>query len=90
MKRTTNYVQCELTRFSAGSRVRSVSYIPIEFARLGKFLKIKDSFDRWIDGWVVTYVGQEAVEAKNAPDYRKAIRRHRSTTGDSLPRFNET
>ena len=77
------YRQCTLDRkLSDKITCVLVSWIPSEFAVLNKTLKLKTN-DKWEDGWVVTYVGQET----NKPFYSKAaIKSHKKHTGDSLPK----
>jgi hypothetical protein len=87
MTRKMKYVQCEMLRVIDGGAVRTTSYIPQQFAKLGKTLKLKDDNDEWSDGWVVHCVGDTVVEGDSVPDYRKAIRSHRKQTGDSAPRL---
>ena len=57
------------------------------FRKTGRVLKLKNEHDQWIDGWTVEFVGNTVVDAADAPDYRKAIRRHRKSTGDSQRRL---
>ena len=87
MSKQVKYVQCAMRRTIDGGSVRTTSYIPQQFAKLGRVLKLKDDLDRWIDGWVIECVGHVVVDAADAPDYRKAIRNHRKSTGDSQPRL---
>ena len=87
MSKQVKYVQCAMRRTIDDGSVRTTSYIPRQFAKLGRVLKLKDDLDRWIDGWVVECVGHVVVDAADAPDYRKAIRNHRKSTGDSQPRL---
>jgi hypothetical protein len=87
MTRNEKYVQCAMHRVIEGGTVRTTSYIPQQFAKLGKTLKLKDGHDQWSDGWVVDCVGDTVFEGKSVPDYRKAIRNHRKQTGDSAPRL---
>ena len=86
MAKQVKYVQCTMKRAVDGGSVRTTSYIPQQFAKQGRVLKLKNDLDRWVDGWVVESVGQAVVDAADAPDYRKAIRNHRKLTGDSQPR----
>ncbi|TWU54918.1 hypothetical protein Poly51_36500 [Rubripirellula tenax] len=88
MSRNVKYVQCAMRRIIAGGSERTTSYIPMPFAKLGKVLKLRDDSDRWVDGWVVECVGDLIVEGDSVPDYRRAIRNHRKSTGDSVPRLN--
>ena len=87
MARNVKYVQCAMRRIIAGGSVRTTSYIPQQFAKLGQVLKLKNDSNRWVDGWVVECVGDVVVEGDSVPNYRKAIRNHRKTTGDSAPRL---
>ncbi len=80
-------MQCAMRRIVAGASVVTTSYIPTQFAKVGRVLKLKDSDDRWVNGWVVETVSDVIVEGDSVPDYRKAIRSHRKTTGDSTPRL---
>ena len=87
MTRNMKYAQCAMRRIVTGASVVTTSYIPTQFARVGKVLKLKDSDNLWVDGWVVETVGDEIVEGDTVPNYRKAIRNHRKSTGDSTPRL---
>jgi hypothetical protein len=88
MTKNVKYAQCSMRRIVDGSCVVTTSYIPTQFAKVGRVLKLKDSDDRWVDGWVVETVGDVVVEGDSVPDHRKAIRNHRKSTGDSAPRLN--
>ncbi len=59
------------------------SWIPEKFAEVGKVLKLKED-GVWIDGFVVEFAGEDAID--EPPDPRKVIRGHRGRTGDSLPK----
>ena len=87
MTRNVKYAQCAMRRIVPGASVVTTSYIPTQFAKVGRVLKLKDSDDRWVDGWVVEAVGDVIVEGERVPDYRKAIGNHRKSTGDSTPRL---
>lgn len=87
MARNVRYAQCAMRRIVAGVSIVTTSYIPTQFAKMGRVLKLKGSDDRWVDGWVVETVGDEIVEGDRVPDYRKAIRNHRKSTGDNTPRL---
>ena len=59
------YRQCELKR----GETRMTSWIPEEFAKVGKVLKLKD-----VDGWVVFSVGERLdgeLANKRSVEYRK-------------------
>ncbi len=86
MAKRSKYVQCSMSRTVPGGALWTTSYIPQSFARLGRVFMLKEGVDHWVDGWVVRCVDSSAVDASDAPDYRKAIRRHRQATGDSQSR----
>ena len=67
MTRTVKYAQCAMRRIVAGASVVTTSYIPTQFAKVGRVLKLKDSDDRWVDGWVVETVGDVIVEGDRVP-----------------------
>jgi hypothetical protein len=55
---TTYYRQCTMRRDDpAGFHQRCVSWIPERFAKVGKYLKLKNDDDTWTDGWKVQEVG---------------------------------
>lgn len=87
MSRNVKYVQCAMRRNIAGGSVRTTSYIPQEFAKVGRVLRLKDDRVGWVDGWVVECVGDMIVEGDQLPDSHKAIKNHRKSTGDSAPRL---
>ena len=76
-----------MKREIAGGSVRTTSYIPQQFAKLGSVLRLKDKHKKWTNGWVVESIGDCVVEGDRVPDYRKAIRNHRKSTGDSNPQL---
>ena len=88
MTKNVRYAQCSMRRIVAGASVVTTSYIPIQFAKIGRVLRLKDSDDRWVNGWVVESFGDVIVEGGSVPDHHKAIRNHRKSTGDSNPRLN--
>ena len=56
-KKLVMYTQCVLKRPSDGGFLVDNAWIPSEFAKLGKVLKIKQDDNIWQDGWKVTSVG---------------------------------
>jgi len=76
-----------MRRNIANGSVRTTSYIPQEFAKVGRVLRLKDDNVGWVDGWVVESVGDVIVEGDQLPDSHKAIKNHRKSTGDSTPRL---
>ena len=87
MPRNVKYVQCAMKRSVAGGSVRTTSYIPQQFAKLGRVLRLKDDNVGWVDGWVVECVGDAIIDGDQLPDSHKAIKNHRKSTGDTTPRL---
>ncbi len=78
------YRQCTLRKtISEISHLTQVSYIPAEYAVVGKVLKLRNEDDEWIDGWKVIAAGELNSDP---PDNHDSIKRHRNNTGDSLPK----
>lgn len=73
------YQQCRLRR----GNTYTVSWIPAQFAVVGKVLKLKDNNDVWVDGWIVESAG---AVVDYLPDTHNAGRDHRDRTGDNLPK----
>ncbi|TWT91683.1 hypothetical protein [Neorhodopirellula pilleata] len=88
MSRNVKYVQCAMRRRITGGSVQTTSYIPQEFAKVGRVLRLRDDKVGWVDGWVVECVGDLIVEDDQLPDSHKAIKNHRKSTGDSSPRLH--
>ncbi|MEO9594366.1 hypothetical protein [Rhodopirellula bahusiensis] len=88
MSRNTKYVQCAMRRSIAGGSEQMTSFIPREFAKVGRVLRLRDDRVGWVDGWVVESVGDVVVEGDQLPDSHKAIKNHRKSTGDSAPRLH--
>lgn len=75
------YRQVTMLKKTTTGHITQTSYIPDQYAKLGKVVKLlKD--ETWEDGWEVIQRSDTAVD--DAPDYRKAIRSHRKNTGDSM------
>jgi hypothetical protein len=87
MTRNVKYAQCSMRRIVAGVTVATTSYLPAQFAKVGRVLKLKDSDDQWVHGRIVETIGDVIGEGASVTDYRKAIRNHRRSTGDSTPRL---
>jgi|HubBroStandDraft_6_1064221.scaffolds.fasta_scaffold811652_3 hypothetical protein len=65
------YKQCEMKR-GAGTKI---AYIPVQFAAVGKVLKISGS-----DGWTVTKVGRYRRSGQYLSDHDYTYRHHREVT----------
>lgn len=66
-----------------------VSWIPSNFAKVNKVLKLKRKED-WEDGWMVVSASENEVDERNLPDYHKSIKGHRKMTGDNMPKMKQT
>lgn len=67
------YRQCNLEKKLPNGTLNQVSYIPEQFAKLGKYLKLKEG-ELWENGWMVVCVGgrqsrQERIDRGN--DHKK-------------------
>lgn len=64
------YRQCIMTKSSGQSILQVTSWIPEQFAKIGKYLKLKDD-----DGWKVISVGSvvydEQTVNERSQDYKK-------------------
>ena len=61
--------QCKLIK----DTMYMTTWLPIQFAKVGKILKLKESNGEWSDGWVVDEVGavQEYEDCiEHAEDYK--------------------
>src|SRR5262245_25320460 len=63
MSKTQHYTQCKLARYPLKGGVEStrlviseMSWIPSEFAKKNKVLRIKQPDGTWQDGWVVSEI----------------------------------
>ena len=51
------YTQCTLRRPTENGYSVDTAWIPSEFAKVGKIIKIKQADDSWEDGWKVVSTG---------------------------------
>jgi hypothetical protein len=58
MKRNELYRQCRLVKKIRGGEAIQMSYIPAEFAREGRIVKLREDDGGWDDGWVIRVVGE--------------------------------
>lgn len=79
------YKQCHLTKKTKETTWEQTSFIPEEFAVVGKVIKIKEN-GVWDDGWIVKEAGSRRVHEDLLPDSHTQVKRHRQATGDSLPK----
>lgn len=80
----TYYRQCTLQkRLPDNTTSNQVSWIPEEFCLRGKVLKLLTN-GVWVDGWIVSQVGEHRIGEKQLPYVRGEIRSHREATGDAL------
>jgi len=86
MGKTTFYRQCYLEKPTTEGTSCQMSWIPEKFAVKDKVLKLKDDDGNWDNGWIVRTVGTFRREDEDLPDSHSAIKGHRKTTGDSMPK----
>jgi hypothetical protein len=85
MAKTVFYKQCKLEKQVEGGSCHQTSYIPEEFAVVGKVLKLREE-GVWDNGWKVTFASSKRYETHDLPDSHQQIKGHRKNTGDSLPK----
>jgi len=73
-----------MRRIVAAASLVTNSRIPPQFA---KVLRLKDSDDRWVGGWIIETVSDVIVDGGSVPDDGKAIRNHPKLAGDNTPRL---
>jgi hypothetical protein len=59
-----NFTQCHLEKPTKSGKLIQVSFIPSEFAEVGKYLKIKDMAGVETDGWEVKSAGMTLPESQ--------------------------
>lgn len=65
------YKQCTMTK----NETSQVAWIPEEFAKVGKFLRLEDD-----NGWEVTSVGTHRLNGQYIMDHEREYLRHRRVT----------
>ena len=78
---TVLYRQCRLEKKIPQGVSVQTSWIPAEFARAGKVVKLRDADGHWDDGWVVAHVGAEMAE-DDLDERRNLQRKYRCTKDD--------
>lgn len=86
MAKLVYYKQCHLQKPTKEGTMCQTSWIPEQFAVVGKVLKLKDSDGKWDNGWVVKTAGQNRVPDNEMLDSHSTIKGHRKMTGDALPK----
>jgi len=76
MKRNELYRQCRLVKKVRGGEAIQTSYIPAEFAREGRIVKLREEDG----GWVIRVVGGSLTEEQLAALERAHRRFERETT----------
>jgi hypothetical protein len=79
MKRNALYTQCRLVKKIRDGESIQMSYIPSEFAKEGRIVKIRDEEGGWDDGWVIRNVGGSLTEEQLA-ELERAYRRFERET----------
>ena len=75
MKRNQLYRQCRLVKRLRDGVAVQVSYLPAEYARVGRIVQVRENDGDWDDGWVIRAIGPsasadelDAIEAALAAD----------------------
>ena len=77
----TTYKQCKLVRPSTGQF--EVAWIPNEFAKKGRWLKIKQADGSWVNGWQVEEAfGGTTLSAEEFEKKRDDLRRFKWVLGE--------
>jgi hypothetical protein len=67
--------QCNMTKETENGVSNTVSWIPEEYAKVGRILKLKNDDDVWVDGWKVVSAssGRRSYEECNerSQDYKR-------------------
>jgi len=74
MEKTDYHRQCRLSRQIQGKMEILVTWLPEEFARVGKVLELEMSSEKWENGWAVceVYERKKSKEvAERERDYKK-------------------
>ena len=80
VKRNELYRQCRLVKKIRGGETVQTSYIPAEFAREGRIVKLREDDCGWDDGWVIRVVGGSLTEDQLTALERAHRRFERETT----------
>ena len=70
--------QCKLVKTIGRVRITTTSWLPIQYAVVGKHLDLKDG--KWERGWVVEYVGSIALSEDAILNTESFYRQHRLAT----------
>lgn len=76
-----DYFQCRLTRENA----TRISWIPAEYAKAGKTIRIK-SGEEWSDGWLVAevYGKSTAIRIRRDEEFRRRMKRTSSIRQETV------
>jgi len=83
-EKKVKYRQCSIRKNDKGSYITQMSWIPAKFAKIGNFVELREENDVWSEGWEVITISDEDVCYEDLPNWRKAVKGHRESTGDSL------
>lgn len=62
MKCNELYRQCRLVKKIRGGETIQTSFLPAEFAKVGRIVKVREPDGGWDDGWVIRVVGGSLTE----------------------------
>ena len=90
MKRNELYRQCRLVKKVREGEAFQMSYIPAEFASVGRVVKLREEDGAWDDGWVIRLVGESMTEEQLNAIELAHRRFERATSRHSPPRAAPT
>lgn len=79
MKNNEIYRQCRLVKRLRDGQSVQMSYLPEEFAREGRIVKLRNEQGDWDDGWVISLVGRE-MKSEDLHEIDVAHRRFQKET----------
>jgi hypothetical protein len=82
MARNVFYRQCRLVKRTQTGELQQMSWIPDQFAVVGKVLKLRAD-GVWDNGWVVQLAGHNLLSADQVPDFHEMSKAHLRATGDA-------
>jgi hypothetical protein len=75
------YCQCRMEKPTGkDSRKWDIAWIPEKFAKVGKYIKIKQEDGTWDNGWLVTGVGDIKREESYLIDHERDYKNQRKAS----------
>ena len=84
----TKYCQCILKKDDPPGYLQMVSWIPQQYAQIGKVIKLKNNDDdTWNDGWTVI-ANSDPISEEKLANYHRDVKWHLKNTGDIVSPTN--